>query len=88
VYEQGMKKIGKILFLTQGFLFKANCRHFCVPPSSFRNFSSVNQCPKMELKKTLKDWKFHDPKLASLPLDPETENFIRNHIKSFSICFD
>ena len=32
---------------------------------------------KMPAKK-LEEWTFADPKLSSLPLDPETQNFVRD----------
>ncbi len=28
----------------------------------------------------MSEWSFSDPLLASLPIDPETENFIRRHV--------
>lgn len=42
----------------------------------------------MSLKKHISEWSFSDPKLASLPLDPETENYVRRSVPKaiFSHC--
>ena len=33
-----------------------------------------------ELKKTMSEWSFSDPKLADLPLDSELNNYVRRHV--------
>jgi len=80
-----MRKIGNILnlFLTQSLFLKPQraVRHFC--PAVFNKVPvrALNlTCSVMVLKKSLADWSFSDPKLASLPLDPETRNFVRRQV--------
>jgi len=80
-----MKKIGNIfqLILTQSLVLKSQraLRHTC--PNLVTKIPSRSlslSCSAMVLKKTISDWSFSEPKLSSLPLDPETRNFIRRSV--------
>jgi len=80
-----MRKIGKIFnfILTQSLLVRTqkSLRHTCPNQLSRLPVRALNlSCSAMVLKKSLSDWSFSDPKLASLPLDPETRNFVRRSV--------
>jgi len=80
-----MRNIGNIfnLFLTQSLFLKPQkaVRHFCPALLTKVPVRALNlTCSAMVLKKSLSDWSFSDPKLASLPLDPETRNFVRRQV--------
>jgi len=82
-----MRRVGSLfnLILTQALLSRTEktLRHTC-PSIRFRSRTPVRlfntTCSAMVLKKSLSEWSFSDPKLASLPLDPETKNFVRRHV--------
>ena len=80
-----MRKIGKIFnfILTQSLLARTqkSFRHTCPNQLGRLPVRALSlSCSAMVLKKSLSDWSFSDPKLASLPLDPETRNFVRRSV--------
>jgi len=80
-----MKNIGNIFnfIFTQSLLLKSQrtLRHTCPNPLNKLTRRTFNlSCSAMVLKKSLSDWSFSDPKLASLPLDTETGNTVRRHV--------
>ena len=77
-----MKKIRTLfkLLLTQSLVDKSVKSHTCrpgpvLPVILARNLSL--SCPTMTKIRSMSDWSFSDPKLASLPLDPEPRNYVR-----------
>lgn len=53
-----------------------------------KRYISCSSAFSMSLKKQLSEWSFADPKLASLPLDPELDNYVRRFVPKviFSQC--
>ena len=60
-------------------------QHTC-PTEKYGNFSGMKNsivrrmASCSELKKTMSEWSFSDPKLADLPLDSELNNYVRRHV--------
>ena len=80
----------KLLYLTTQLSYSR--RHFCLRDAAFfvRNYemstssssseSNSGVCLKNDPPTPVKkfnNWRFSEPKLSSLPLDPETENYVR-----------
>ena len=60
-------------------------QHTC-PALSYGHFTGMKNsvirrmASCVELKKTMAEWSFSDPKLADLPLDSELNNYVRRHV--------
>lgn len=82
-----MRKLGAVIniILTQSIASKAR-RSVCPSSSSSSGSLSLisrqlgSSCQAMTLTESLSDWSFSEPKLASLPLDKETKNFVRRRV--------
>ena len=91
-----MRKFGPIvsLLLSPSAFTKKFTSHTCIPslPQTIISSSFATTCPAMVKAKTMEDWSFSESKLASLPLDPEIRNYVRqvsflkpNSIKGISL---
>ena len=82
-----MRRVGNLLFLTQGLLVSGTR---CPRSTPAERLLSVNrqQCasrsmtePGLVKKKSLTEWNFAPSQLAArLPLDPDTENRVRRSV--------
>eukprot|EP00095_Tigriopus_kingsejongensis_P008406 maker-scaffold9_size846264-snap-gene-6.16 protein:Tk08406 transcript:maker-scaffold9_size846264-snap-gene-6.16-mRNA-1 annotation:"hypothetical protein LOTGIDRAFT_122035" len=71
----------------------SSLRHVCPAHLSLTEIPGMTRhitssAVAMTLKKQLSEWSFADPKLASLPLDQEVDNFVRRNVPKavFSVC--
>jgi len=82
------KRFGSVILLTNGILSRITVKHTCqqltylqvLQNSSKIQIGCRGLTSMMAPAKKLEEWSFSEPKLPSLPLDPETENFVRRSV--------
>lgn len=83
------KRLSSVLLITNGILSRATAKHTCQKYQFYKVIQTsslllptcgLSTASNMPGAKKLDEWSFADPKLSSLPLDPETQNFVRRNV--------